>query len=191
MAVLSADQIAVLAYRAGFRGQDIAIAVAVAFAESSGRTDAVNHNTNGSTDSGLMQINSVHTELTGNRFDPQTNMNMAYAIKTRRGSWKDWSTFNSGRYAVFMPAATIAARKLDTSTPTTLPASVGNVDSNGSSGFGKLTDPHTWLRVATILAGGTLILVALAMLGWNNAPEGAKTIAKTAAKTAAKAAVVA
>lgn len=61
---------------------------------------------------------------------------------------------------------------------------VGNVDSSGSSGFGKLTDPHTWLRVATVIAGGVLVLVALAMLGWDNAPEGAKTAAKTAAKVA-------
>ena len=193
MATLSASQIAALAYQAGFRGQDIAIAVAVALAESSGRTDAVNHNTNGSVDEGLMQINSVHTELTGNRFDPATNMRMAYAIKTRRGSWKDWSTFNSGRYAIFMPTATAAARGIDKTIPVTLPA--GNVDSSvqssSSSGFGKLSDPHTWLRVATVLAGGVLVLAALALLGWDNAPDTAKSVAKTAVKTAAKAAVVA
>ena len=60
-----------------------------------------------------------------------------------------------------------------------LPA--GNVDSSGSSGFDKLTDPHTWLRVATILAGGILVLAALALFGWDAAPETAKTVAKAVA----------
>jgi soluble lytic murein transglycosylase-like protein len=40
---------------------------AIAWQESHGRADALNHNANGSVDYGLMQINSVHLPTTGSK----------------------------------------------------------------------------------------------------------------------------
>lgn len=82
------------------------------------------------------------------------------------------------RYDAVSLQASALLRQIQGSTAVVLPA--GNVDSSGSSssGIGKITDPHTWLRLATILAGGILVLVALAILGWDQAPETAKTVAK-------------
>jgi hypothetical protein len=54
------------------------IAAAVAMAESGGRSDAVNSNTNGSTDRGLWQINSVHGPQS--TFDVTGNVKAAIAI---------------------------------------------------------------------------------------------------------------
>lgn len=180
MPTLSAAQIAEYAYQAGFRDSDVTIAVAVALAESGGRTDATNRNSNGSIDRGLMQINSVHDEMPGNRFDPLTNMRLAFAIKTRRGSWKDWATFNSGRYALYMPVAKAATANLGNGGTTTPPSAV-NVD-DGGDGLGGfvdfITDSHTWLRLAMLSAGFSLLILGIALVGWNNAPASVKTVAK-------------
>jgi len=89
-----------------------------------------------------------------------------------------------GRYDAVSLQAQALLKQVQGSTAVVLPA--GNVGSSGesSNGFSKITDPHTWLRLATIVGGGILVLAALAMLGWDNAPETAKTVAKTAAKVA-------
>lgn len=92
---------------AGFSGNNLLIAVAVAGAESSWQPAATNINTNGTTDYGEWQINSVHPEIlaTGNWQDIGANARMAFAIFTARGSWADWATFNSNRYTAWLPSA--------------------------------------------------------------------------------------
>lgn len=93
-------QIAQLARNAGFPESAIPMAVSVALAESSGRAEAVNHgNSNGTSDYGLMQINTVHEDLlsSSNWADPQDNMNMAYQIwKNAGGNWSPWVTYDTG-----------------------------------------------------------------------------------------------
>jgi Transglycosylase SLT domain. len=203
MPKLSDQQIALYAYRAGFRNkagaQDLTLAVAIALAESDGDPSVTHKNSDsrGTTDLGTWQINNYwHRDLLAkyNWSDPQANADMAYIIKTQRGGWSQWSTFNSGRFFKYMPRAMNAAAAVTGGQVPTMPGdtstSTANMDSD-SSGISSLTSGHTWLRVAMILSGSVLLLVALAMLGWEGAPEGAKTLAKTAAKTAVKAAVVA
>lgn len=72
-------------------------------AESRGNTNAYGVNTNGTSDGGLMQINSIHTDLISlqDRFDPVKNMRAAYQIYQGSG-WKAWSTFNNGSYAKYL-----------------------------------------------------------------------------------------
>lgn len=99
-----AAQIAQYARQAGFPESAIPTAVAIAMAESSGRADATHSNTNGSIDRGLMQINSIHSQLLSqyNWKDPLQNMQMAYQIwKDAGNSWTPWSTFNNGAYQQF------------------------------------------------------------------------------------------
>lgn len=202
MPVLSDVQIAQYAYNAGARNspaaQDLNIAVAIALAESGGDSSAthVNSDAHRSTDLGEWQINNYwQKDLLAkyNWSDPAANAQMMWIIKTTRGGWTNWSTFTGGAFFRFMPRAITAANTVmkggGTTVPSTAMVPAANMDS-GSSGLGKITDSHTWLRLATITAGGILLLVSLAMLGWQGAPQGAKTVAKGVAKTAVKVAVV-
>lgn len=89
---LSASQIAWFAANAGFTGDDIATATAIALAESSGNPAAVGDN---GTSIGLWQIHyTVHPEFDSNQLkDPQYNASAAFSIFSRRGNFNDWSTF--------------------------------------------------------------------------------------------------
>jgi hypothetical protein len=76
------------------------LAAAVALAESGGNPNALNHNTNGTVDRGLWQINSIH----GNKsvFDPMGNARAAVSISSNGGSWVPWVTYHTGAYLKFM-----------------------------------------------------------------------------------------
>lgn len=115
MAKLSPAQIAEYAHDAGFRGQDLTVAVAVAMAESSGDTRA--HNPVPPDDSyGLWQINMIGSlgparrdqfDLDSNRelFDPEENAKAAWAISGHGGSFRPWTTYTSGAYERFLDDA--------------------------------------------------------------------------------------
>jgi hypothetical protein len=143
MAVLSDTDIAGYAYNAGFRGDDLAKAVAIALAESGGDPSAVSpQNSNGTYDYGLFQINSSHTDsglfdpLSGNTpfqtgvlagtaiglgnsegwSDPQKNADYAFQLyQGRGGNFTDWSTYNNGSYQQFMSRGQTAAANPNTS----------------------------------------------------------------------------
>jgi hypothetical protein len=79
---------------------DTKIAYAICMAESHGNPQAYNgNNSNGTNDAGLMQINSIHTDLISlqDRFDPIKNMATAYKIYQHAG-WTAWSTYNNLSY---------------------------------------------------------------------------------------------
>ena len=61
--------------------------------ESGGRADATNYNTDGSTDRGLFQINSVHARKVNgdldSLYDPKVNIQVAYQI-FKASSWDPW-----------------------------------------------------------------------------------------------------
>jgi hypothetical protein len=80
-------EVASLAASAGFPGDELHTAVAVAYAESLGDPNAVNRNRNGSKDSGLWQINSVHgfSDLK----NPLENARAAYEVWRIQG-WSAW-----------------------------------------------------------------------------------------------------
>jgi hypothetical protein len=79
------------------------IMAAIAMAESSGRVGATNSNSNGSTDRGLWQINSVHSEFDANRLltDPLYNAQAAVAIEKSSGLGA-WVTYTTGAYKRFL-----------------------------------------------------------------------------------------
>jgi hypothetical protein len=107
---LTAESVAAIAYRAGWRGDDIDIAVAVARAESGWRATITNGNTNGSVDYGLFQINSIHAAILagGNWADPQDNAAMAFKVWTDAGGkWGPWVTFWSGSYRKYLGSTTV------------------------------------------------------------------------------------
>ncbi len=191
MATLSARQIAAVAQRAGFKGRDVTIAVAVALAESGGRTDAVNTaNRNGSRDYGLWQINTVHGSLLtrGSWSNPDDNARMAYTVFSQAGnSWRPWATYNSGRYLAFMGAASAASANPDGSTTPSGNAQTagfpGSEQLDGILKFGQfVTDSNNWKRAGLFLMGGILLIIALMRMTGDNQLSG---VTKSAIKLAA------
>jgi hypothetical protein len=113
MASNRVSNIADYARRAGFSGDDLPVAVAIALAESGGNPNAYNPETAAGTPTGkgsygLWQIYlKAHPEFAGqNLFDPQTNANAAFAVYLAAGrSFSSWTTFNLGRYVAFLDDA--------------------------------------------------------------------------------------
>jgi soluble lytic murein transglycosylase-like protein len=98
---MNANDIAQLAAGAGFTGNDVDIAVAVALAESGGDPGAINPE--GSY--GLWQIYVPdHPEFAGwNLLDPQTNARAAYQVYAKAGNrFRPWTTFKTGAYRAFL-----------------------------------------------------------------------------------------
>ena len=100
---------------AGFTGSNLVTAVAVAGAESSYSPTETYHNSNGTTDHGLWQINDVNAAALaiGDWRDPATNGRMAMMIwKAAGNSWHPWTTFNSGAYLSHLAEARTAVAAL-------------------------------------------------------------------------------
>jgi hypothetical protein len=117
---LTPAQIAQYAHQAGFRGQGLTIAVAVAMAESSGNPKA--HNAKPPDNSyGLWQINMLGSmgparrdqfDLKSNDqlFRPDANAKAAFAISNGGSNWSPWSTYTNGMYKSHLDAARRAAQ---------------------------------------------------------------------------------
>lgn len=83
-------------------GRDVKIATAVALAESRGKMDATNTNTNGTTDDGPWQVNSVHGyDRNRLRTDPAYTVAAAHEVWQKQG-WRAWVTYKTGAYLAFM-----------------------------------------------------------------------------------------
>ena len=123
MAKLSPAQIAEYAHDAGFRGQDLTVAVAVAMAESGGNPKA--HNPVPPDDSyGLWQINMLgglgperrgQFDLDSNRelFGPKENAQAAWEISGKGDSFGPWTTYTSGAYKKYLDDARRGIRAMD------------------------------------------------------------------------------
>lgn len=177
MSKLTPKQIAEAAHNAGFYPEDVTtVAVAIALAESGGETAAQHKNTNGSTDFGLWQINSIHADLLRQYTwsNPQDNAIMAHRIYADAGNkWTPWTTYTSGRYLVYMSVARAAVQGggmgsaiLPPGGSSRGPTPTGSVENTGLPipspvaplvglvDLAKLlTSPATWLRIGMLLAG--------------------------------------
>lgn len=107
MTYFTPAEIAAIAQQAGFTGQGLEMAVAIAEAESGGYSDAININKGGSEDRGLWQINNYfHSEISdAAAFNPQEAAAAAYKISGGGASWTQWSTYENGRYKQFLSEA--------------------------------------------------------------------------------------
>jgi len=72
-------------------------AAEIAMAESGGRQYAALVNTNGTTDRGYWQINSIHGALS--TFDAAGNARAAVRISGNGADWSAWVTYQTGAYA--------------------------------------------------------------------------------------------
>lgn len=132
---LSGSAVAHAAQAAGFPTTQLATAVAVARAESGWNPDATHYNTNGSTDFGLWQINSVHTAIlaTGEWSDPIANAHMAKAVFDQQG-WPAWTTWTSGTYRQYLPQAQTSVAQLGGATPVASPTPCLSTTTAGPGG---------------------------------------------------------
>lgn len=105
MAQFTAAQIAQTAANAGFKGNQIVMATAIALAESGGNTAAIGYDNDGSHDVGLWQINSIHGYSDAAMQDPAQNAAAAYSISSSGTNWSPWSTFGTGAYLKYMATA--------------------------------------------------------------------------------------
>jgi len=96
-----------------FAHADPVTATAVAIAEHGGGTvdpGAVNTNTNGSTDTGIWQINSVHRQAhpdwtVSALKDPETNARAMGEVSSGGTNWQPWATYRDGKYKAYMSRA--------------------------------------------------------------------------------------
>lgn len=135
---MTIEEIGTVASNAGFTGQDLITAVAVALAESSGNPNALGDVGIGQGSFGLWQISSLYHPEFGPDFttlyDPQTNANAAFKVYSAAGnSFSPWSTFKAGTYQQFVDSVTIALAVFITQNPIT------------SSGIGILLIVGLWL----------------------------------------------
>jgi hypothetical protein len=124
------------------------IAAAVAMAESGGDSNATNSNTNGSTDRGLWQINSVHGSQS--TFDVTGNVKAAINISGNGTNWSPWVTYVSGAFRKFLSPTTAASTG-------TLPAGT-----TAASGIGI---PGTGISVSGLVTSAVNALLGMLGLG--------------------------
>lgn len=174
MPTLSAREIAGYAKAAGFHGKGLQTAVAVALAESSGRTSVVN--SIGCV--GLWQIyQSVHVKAHPNWTtawlkNPANNARAAYVLSNGGTNWHPWETYTNGRYLIYMSRAASAAGEA-TAEPTS-EATGDALTAQNATTYGpslgitdfvaKVTDPHLWYRVGLFLGGFLMLLIAAGKL---------------------------
>jgi peptidoglycan hydrolase CwlO-like protein len=125
--VLTPEQIAFVAQKAGFTGRNLIIAVAVALAESGGNANAEGDVTIGGS-FGLWQVFcGAHPDLIPPSnpdsvawYDPYQNARWAYQI-SGGSNWYPWSTYKHGTYQAFMDEAQAAVVLLITGSSSLTP----------------------------------------------------------------------
>lgn len=189
---LSKGQLEALWTSAGGTPGAAHLAAAVALAESGGESSATNHNTDGSTDRGLWQINSIHGSQS--TYSIPGNVRSAISISSNGHDWGPWTTYKSGAYQQFMgggtahnagilelipgfggPSAKSLEKDLKQGVPGAGPLLEGADKLNPFSSLNtfvgdlqKIFEPAFWIKVGKVLFGVFLLLTGL--LGMANAP---------------------
>lgn len=167
---LQISQIIGLAQNAGFSGDDLAIAAAIALAESGGDPSAYNPEIaagapQGQGSFGLWQIYlKAHPEYANaNLFDPATNAGAAFAVYSRAGnSFRPWSTFKNNAYLAHLNdvSTTLDAMNAAAPTDTTIASDGGGTDP-GSGGDSSGGSPGTGGILAMMTFGAVVLWAVL------------------------------
>lgn len=98
--------------------ETLAIAVAIALAESGGNDQIVSPvNPDGSRDTGLWQINSVHQRdhpswTIDYLKNPQHNADAMVAVSNHGTNWRPWTTYKNGTYKSFLDQGRKAVQEM-------------------------------------------------------------------------------
>jgi lysozyme-like protein len=195
MATLSPSEIKGYASGAGFTGNDLTVAVAVALAESGG--DPRNHNPNPPDNSyGLWQINMLgdmgpdrrkRFGLKSNEelYDPATNARVAYRIYKEQGgsTFKPWTTYTRGTYKKFMDKAGGAVSDTDAGTATEPTAGTtdggivtGGLNALGGNIFRAVQSVGASMVGILLIIAAVVILIMQSRTGNNIVKKGVKKV---------------
>lgn len=164
MPKLTGPEIAAVAKSAGLT-RDVDIAVAIALAESGGKTDS--HNPVPPDDSyGLWQINMLGSmgparlkqfgiSQKSDLYDPATNARAMMQLSGGGKNWRPWTTYTRGTYKLYLGKA--GASDDVSVTPISSTSSL-------SSLADKLQDGHFWARVSMYVLGFIIIVVGVVMI---------------------------
>lgn len=197
MPVISDAAIANAARTAGLNGQQAAIAVAIALAESGGNTHA--HNAIPPDNSyGLWQINMLGSMgparrqqfgLSSNEelYDPVVNAKAMFAISNGGTNWRAWTTYTRGTYLRYLARGSQAVGSeagIGTSPngglQTTPVGLSGQLDSI-TQFFKLLSNPRFWIRLGILNLGVGLAFYGLLKLTGDNQLSGtSKSLASAA-----------
>lgn len=132
---------------AGFKGEGLVLAIAVAMAESSLIPNNRNVNTDSrrTTDRGILQFNSFwHSEVSdAEADDPAAAARHGYRVTNAGAKWTEWATFNQGDHRRHLPTARAAAKA---------------VEQRGGAPSGGTTTPaegNWWQRQVAAATGAT------------------------------------
>jgi len=167
MPILTDAQIAGLAKGVGLSGDALVKAVAIALAESNGKTDVLGPPTSWGRAVGVWQIMPMAGRpATAQLKDPNVNAQQMYKISSGGKNWKPWEAYTNGRYFAYLPRARKAAGNPDTSSGGSNGSGVQQVGlisglDSISAFFEFISDPNTWMRLGMILGGAGLVGFAL------------------------------
>lgn len=171
-------RVAAYLHNAGFGADVLAIAVAIAYAESGLNFSAVSK----TDDYGLMQINkAAHPDLMTDAVmsskawaNPLTNAKMAFSVyKSAGSSFKPWSTYTSGSYKSHLAqakadVATLQANGADweRTTVSQVKTDIGsnNVDNTINNAKDSLAGPFNALTQAITNAMSNAVVVIIAVV---------------------------
>ena len=107
-------QVAWVARNAGFTGDGLTMAVAIALAESDGYNHALHVDVDCSVDRGMWQISSVYQSWVSDQqaFDPNEAAQAAYTISNGGTDWSQWATYQNGGYQGHLDQARAAIAQL-------------------------------------------------------------------------------
>jgi hypothetical protein len=180
MAALTRSQVSEYASRAGFTGDDLNIAVAIAKAESGWNPQS--HNSKPPDDSyGLWQINMLGSMgperrkqfgITKNTdlYDPQTNANAARTVYKNAGNkFTPWTTYTSEKYKSFLSETSGDSSGVTPATAQANPVlGVGSaLNALGDTIFKSLAN------VAGIIVAVVILVVGFLLISRNQLPAGA------------------
>lgn len=171
--MLNPVTIATHAARAGWRGADLVVAVAVALAESGGNEGRAG---------GLWNLPGVAGG------DPAGNAVKAYARWKGSGAWGQWASHRNNAYLLFMPIAAAATASADVAGVIRDPAGAAGAVVDSITEAAKnlpgadlvsviqgpvalaykagawMANPGSWERVAQVIVGGGLIIASVVMI---------------------------
>ena len=163
---LTSDQAAQIAYDAGFRGNSLVVAIAVAQCESQLVIAATNESTIENS-YGIWQINrNVHPEFDKQSLlsDPSYNAHAAWLIYGWAGNlWTPWTMFTNGNFAAQLPLARTAAQKVDATVITAIGDRITTPDGvnvRPTAGDATVTRAVTAGVSGTILDGPVVIPIS-------------------------------
>lgn len=144
--------------RAGGRPSAAGMAAAIALAESSGNPQSTDHDSNGTVDRGLWQINSIHGSLS--TYDELANARAAVQISNNGADWTPWVTYQTGAYARYL-TGTYPGSNIPATTTKGSPTPGGASTSSSTGAYGGLGG---WLLKATLtitFVGAGLLLTGI------------------------------